>query len=143
MLVTNHVLSGALIGLAAPGPVSAFTAGVGSHLVLDAIPHWGNRPMAEILHIAVADGLTGLAVIGVTAAATPRPLLLRVLAGMAGAALLDLDKPSDLFFGRSPFPAWVDSFHARVQRESERRMPQEIVVGLGMAALVGVLLRRH
>ena len=37
MLVTNHVLSGALIGAAARTPVRAFTLGVVSHFVLDAI----------------------------------------------------------------------------------------------------------
>ena len=42
MFVTNHVLSGALIGQALKGrPVAAFVAGIGSHLVLDAMPHWG------------------------------------------------------------------------------------------------------
>ena len=39
MLLTNHVLSGALIGARARGPGQAFVAGVASHFVLDAIPH--------------------------------------------------------------------------------------------------------
>ncbi len=47
---------------------------------------------------------------------------------MWGACLPDADKPSDLFFGRSPFPAAVDRFHVAIQRESPRRMPQEVVV---------------
>ena len=42
MLLTNHVLSGALIGARARGPEQAFAAGVASHFVLDAIPHWGD-----------------------------------------------------------------------------------------------------
>ena len=37
MLVTNHVLAGALVGLAAPGPVSAFLGGVASHVALDVV----------------------------------------------------------------------------------------------------------
>ena len=49
---------------------------------------------------------------------------------MAGAAFLDLDKPSTVFFGASPFPRAVDALHEAVQRESPRRMPQEILVGL-------------
>jgi len=43
MLVTTHVLSGALIGYAVPHPVASFVVGVFSHLVLDAVPHWGVR----------------------------------------------------------------------------------------------------
>ena len=42
MLLTNHVLSGAVIGALARRPVPAFAAGVASHFVLDAIPHWGD-----------------------------------------------------------------------------------------------------
>ena len=78
----------------------------------------------------------------VTAASAPDRRA-RVLAGMAGAALLDMDKPSLLFFGRSPFPRAVDEFHQRVQRESPRRMPQEILVGLAGAVLVAALTRRR
>jgi hypothetical protein len=141
MLVTNHVLSGALIGYAAPDPVSSFVVGVVSHLALDAVPHWGvRRPIQEMMHVAVPDGLTGLATMAViTVSAAPCDRL-RVLAGMAGAAFLDLDKPSRVFFGASFFPRAVDALHEAVQRESPHRMPQEIVVGLTGAAAVAVVV---
>jgi hypothetical protein len=61
---------------------------------------------------------------------------------MAGAAFLDLDKPSTVFFGFSPFPQRVDDVHRRVQRESPRRMPQEILVGATGMLLVAALTRR-
>jgi hypothetical protein len=143
MLVSNHVLSGALLGRLAPSPLVAFCAAVVSHLVLDAVPHWGDgRPIRQALDVAVPDGLIGAATMAaVTAGTTPR-LRPRVLAGMAGAAFLDLDKPSLVFFGFSPFPRAVDAFHARVQRESPRRMPQEVLVFAAGAALVTVLTRR-
>jgi len=144
MLVTNHVLSGAVIGYVARDPVSSFLAGVLSHLVLDAVPHWGvRRPIHEMMHVAVPDGLIGASTMAVvTASAAPR-YRMRVLAGMAGAALLDLDKPSTVFFGGSPFPRAVDALHAAVQRESPHRMPQEILVGLVASALVAELGRRR
>ena len=42
MFVTNHVFSGVVVGrLLERRPVTAFVAGVGSHLVLDMVPHWG------------------------------------------------------------------------------------------------------
>jgi hypothetical protein len=42
MLVTNHVLSGAVIGAASRRrPAAAFAVGVLSHFALDAAPHWG------------------------------------------------------------------------------------------------------
>ena len=139
MLVTNHVLSGALIGAGCPGPLSAFAAGFASHFALDAVPHWGDVEWEEMVPIGVRDGLTGLAAMGLLWSRTPPAHRARVLAGMVGACLPDLDKPSLLFFGRSPFPQRFDDVHIRIQRESRGRMPQELLVG---SVLVVVALRR-
>lgn len=59
---------------------------------------------------------------------------------MVAAALPDLNKPALLFFGKSPFPEGVDRFHARIQRESQGRMPQELVVGATLATVLRVSL---
>jgi hypothetical protein len=142
VLVTNHVLSGALVGRALRSIPAAFAVGVVSHLALDAVPHWGGRPIADVMGVAVADGLTGLAAMASVTMATEPEGRAAVLAGMAGAAFLDLDKPSSVFFGFSPFPQRVDAFHGRIQRESPRRMPQELLVGLTGALLVAALTRR-
>jgi hypothetical protein len=144
VLVTNHVLSGALIGHAAPSVPVAFGAGVLSHLLLDAIPHWGEtRPLTELMHIAVPDGLVGAGAMAVATALTAPGHRPRVFAGMAGAAVLDLDKPSNVFFGFSPFPAAVDDFHQQIQRESPHRMPQELLVGAVTAVVLAALTRRR
>jgi len=144
MLVTNHVLSGAFIGHASRSIPVALTVGVLSHLVLDSVPHWGDeRPIQDVMHIAVPDGLIGLATMAVVTSATGRDRRLRVLAGMAGAAFLDLDKPSRVFFGFSPFPRAVDDVHGWVQRESPRRMPQELLVGASGMALLALLTRHR
>ena len=136
MLLTNHVLSGALIGALARRPVPAFVAGVASHFVLDAIPHWGDwGSQRRFMRVAVPDGLVGLAVMGALTAASPPGRRAAVLAGMTGAALPDADKPTTMWFGWSPFPAAVDRFHARIQDESFRRAPVELAAaGLFTAA---------
>jgi hypothetical protein len=142
MLVTNHVLSGALIGGTVRRPLPAFTLGVVSHFALDAVPHWGkfSSGPAVPLRVAVPDGLTGLAVIGAFAAIAPRDRRLSVLAGMAGAALPDIEKPSRLFFNRSPFPRAVDAFHAAIQDEAPDRAHYELaaaaVLALGALAVL-------
>lgn len=142
MLVTNHVLAGAVLGRALPSVPGAFAGGVLSHLLLDAVPHWGARPMEEIMGVAVADGLTGLGAMATVTLATEPARRLAVLAGMTGGAFLDLDKPSQVFFGFSPFPRSVDAFHARIQNESPRRMPQELLVGLTTALVIAAITLR-
>ncbi|GAB3994319.1 hypothetical protein [Nocardioides marmoraquaticus] len=142
MLITNHVLQGAAIGATARGPVTAFGLGLASHFTADRVPHWGGVPIEDVLHVAVADGLTGLGAMGWVMRRTPRGHRTRVMAGMLGACLPDADKPSTLFFGRSPFPERFDAFHVDVQRESMNRMPQEVAVAAVGALVVSRLLRR-
>jgi hypothetical protein len=142
MLVTNHVLSGALIGAAVRRPLPAAALGVVSHFALDAVPHWGKfGGRRGLLRVAVPDGLTGLAVIGAFAAVAPRERRLAVLAGMAGAALPDLDKPSLVFFGRSPFPRAWDVFHRRIQDEAPDRFHHEVAAAVVLGAGALALLR--
>lgn len=145
MLVTNHVLSGALIGASVRRPVPAFVLGVASHFVLDAVPHWGKwRDRRHFLRVAVPDGLTGLAAMAAFTAAAPRDRRAAVAAGMLGAALPDIDKPTRTWFGFSPWPAAVDHFHARIQDEAPGRFVHEATAGALFAASAALLLRsRH
>lgn len=131
MLATNHVLAGAVVGTFVVNPVAAFSLGVFSHLVMDAIPHWGPHPEADnqpwwspvYLTIARIDGIT-LLFIGAFFVFTSDPLVRgAVFAGAFGALLPDLDKPFDHFFGRlvNHRPLWgyrFASFNIWLQRES-------------------------
>jgi hypothetical protein len=114
---------------------------VASHFVLDAVPHWGKwGSRRRFLRVAVADGLVSLAVAGAFAAASPSARRPAVLAAMAGAVLPDLDKPSRLWFGRAPFPAPVNRFHSRIQREAWHRGYVEVLAAgvLAPAALTAL-----
>ena len=139
MLVTTHVLSGALIGALAPDLPTALTRGFVSHFVLDAIPHWGGEPEG-LLRVAVPDGLVGLAAIAAVGAAAVPERRLTVLAGVFGACLPDIDKPSQLFVGRSPFPSWFDWFHAVIQHERPDRWKREVCVAAGFAVVTAAVL---
>jgi hypothetical protein len=153
LLVTNHVLAGAVIGAFVKRPVPALALGVASHLAMDRIPHWGlahddrqgGDPLKspQFLRVAYRDGFAGLAAMG-AAFGLARGRRVPVLAGMVGAALLDLDKPGKHFIGASPFPRVVDRFHAHIQvgREHDHKMGQELAVAAGLAALVLALSRR-
>jgi hypothetical protein len=143
VLLTNHVLSGALIGALARRPASAFAVGVTSHFLLDAVPHWGKwGSRRRFLRVAVTDGLIGLAAMGALVALSPAERRPAVLAGMTGAALPDIDKPAKLFFGRSPFPAAVDRFHGRIQPEAAGRAHLEMLAAGALAVAALAALRR-
>jgi hypothetical protein len=137
VFVTNHVLSGVLIGQVLEGsPVSAFAAGVASHLVLDALPHWGcdqSPECQQFLTVARRDGVLGLIAMAGGALLVEGGARKATVAAMVGAVLLDLDKPMDHFLGWNPFPAAVQSFHGRIQNESPDRLPHEIAYGIALA----------
>ena len=145
MLFTSHLLAGAAIGGVLPNPVAAGVVGFGSHVAMDVVPHWGDRRPERFLAVARVDGLTALALAGTALAVAPPPRRPAVLAGMVGAGLLDLDKPTRHFFGRSVFPAAVDAWHSRIQvgREAPGRLSNELAAAAGLVAVVLVVLRRR
>jgi len=138
VFITNHALAGAAIGLVARRPVPAFVAGVASHLVMDVALHWGDDRLdwEQFLEVAKVDGTIGLAVCAAALAASPRAARVPMAAGIAGACLIDMDKPALHFFGRSVFPARVDEFHHRIQTE---RPVGWVVEALAAATLVATL----
>jgi len=147
MLVTNHVAAGAAIGvLLHRRPGLAFAAGVASHLAMDCLPHWGLPRVPEshdrFLEVAKKDGLAGLAAIAVLSGPATG-LRAGVLAGIAGATLLDVDKPARHFFDRNPVPAPIQEFHERIQREAPHRMRNEIAVAAGLMTLSAFLVARN
>ena len=141
MLFTNHLLAGAEIGRLGSSPAVAFGAGIASHVAMDVVPHWGRWSPDELVRVGRVDGLTALALAAAALASAAPARRPAVAAAMAGAGVLDLDKPFRHFFGFSPFPASVDALHARIQ-VGERRSRWWIE----LAALAGfglVAARRH
>ncbi|MET0839507.1 MAG: hypothetical protein ABWY19_12035 [Marmoricola sp.] len=143
MLITNHVVAGAVIGAFVPRPATAFGLGVASHFAMDAMPHWGHPDYSTFLKVAVADGLLGLTTMTMLTLAAKPERRAATVAGMLGACLPDADKPWDLFFGGSPFPARVDEFHKRIQNEAHERMPYEAIGGLVGAFVARALVSRR
>jgi hypothetical protein len=143
VLVTNHVLVGALLGAAIGHPAPAVVAGIASHPVLDTLPHWGHpASRAEFLTVAVVDGLCGLAVVAGTAVLAPPSRRAAAVAGALGGALPDLDKPWKEVFGGSPFPRAFDRFHMRIQNEDHGRMYVDVLTAAALAALGSALAHR-
>jgi hypothetical protein len=145
VFVTTHALSGVLMGHALNRhPAASFAAGVASHLVLDAMPHWGcdmGLPGGpeRFLRAARWDGTLGLAVMATATCCVDRRVRLATVAAMAGAVLLDLDKPMGHFFGVEPFPGAVNRLHKRVQNESPDGLRKEFGYGIALAVVDAVV----
>lgn len=140
VFVTNHVLAGALIGRRfATRPGTAFVIGFGSHLLMDMVPHWGcdvrqTGGSDRFLRAARRDGLLGLAVLAGCAWSADRAHLPATAAAIAGAVILDIDKPSQHFFNRNPVPDWLQRVHGEIQRESDRVIGVEVATGIALSA---------
>lgn len=138
MFISNHVLAGTAVGRLSRRPTTAFVAGVVSHLAMDMVLHWGDeRGWDEFVRVARVDGTIGLglsvAVLATTSGRDRWPVAL----GITGACLIDMDKPGQHFFGRSPFPAAVDRLHARIQWQ--RPVGALVEAATAAALVVGLL----
>jgi hypothetical protein len=140
VLITNHVLAGAVVGRVVGRPGAAFAVGVASHFAMDSVPHWGDDSI--FLRVAVVDGLVGLTTMAMVARLTDAEHRPAVVAGMLGACLPDADKPGELFVGRSPFPVAMDRWHKAIQREDAWRLPQEFLVAGAQALVLRLLAGR-
>jgi hypothetical protein len=146
VFITNHALAGATLGLLTRRPAVAFVTGVASHVAMDMVLHWGDERLDwdGFVDVAKVDGTVGLAVCAALLAVAPAPARPAVAAGIAGACLIDMDKPGRHFFGRSPFPPLVDRLHARIQRQRPTGRMVEAAAAAGLVALLAPLHRhRH
>jgi hypothetical protein len=141
VFVTNHVLSGAVIGqMLKRRPAAAFVVGVGSHLLLDMCPHWGcdtktPQGQEEFLKVAKRDGLLGLTAMAIAAVLAGSTTRTATISAMLGAVFLDVDKVCIHFFGVNPFPDAVDRIHRKVQNESPKGLPNELAYGAAFGAI--------
>jgi hypothetical protein len=118
VFITNHALAGAVLGRVIRRPALAFAAGMASHVAMDMVLHWGEEiDWDRFVAVARVDGSVGLGACAALLAAAPPAARPAVAAGIAGACLIDMDKPGKHFFGQSPFPAPLDRFHERIQNE--------------------------
>jgi hypothetical protein len=150
MLATNHVLAGAALGHLIGAPLPALAAGLVSHLVMDAIPHWGGNGRNPITHrtflrVAKVDGIVLLLVAGMVLYATAPTLRAAVAAGALAALAPDLDKPWEYFFGtltghRPLYGQRFVRFNTWLQRESPARWWVEVLTAAVLLAVVTTLL---
>ena len=143
MLITNHVVAGAVIGAVAPGPASAFVLGIASHVVMDALPHWGHPDYGVFIKVAVVDGLVGLATLATWRAPPPRTGEQPSWPGCSGPACpTPTSRARCSSAARPSRRGWTRCTSGSRTRPQER-MPYEALGGLVGALVVRAWLRRR
>ncbi len=125
MLTTPHAVVGAAIGALIPSPWLAVPVAVGSHFVLDSIPHWQetlapyNPTRRTYVRIIFDLMLAGL-LVGLMASWQPDRIA-AVWLGAAAANAPDLDTLTVLLpsLRRGPVQRFWD-WHCRIQRETSQ-----------------------
>jgi hypothetical protein len=143
MTGTNHVLTGALIGLTLQQPLIAIPVAAGSHFVLDALPHYGNPDHTSrgFLTLLAIDSFCILAIIVLFTAFRPENWIIAVISGLAAASPDLLWLP--YWLGEMAGKGWkksttaLDRFHKRIQwSEKPYNWPMEALWALLILTLL-------
>lgn len=144
MFASTHAVFGAVLGNLATSNTKAFTSGLASHFVLDAIPHWGGvKSHKTFLKIAVIDGIAVLGITYYLYRTTPSEEKSRTLLGLIGAVFPDLNKPSILFFKHNPFPEPIQKFHSGIQTEAPSYAAVDAIFFLASGIALYYILRQN
>lgn len=153
MTATNHAAAGMLIATAVHNPLLALPLAVGSHFVLDALPHYARddtKGMDRLAYFVLAFDM--FAVLGLLLgllAAHPVYWVHILLGGVAAVSVdmfwiyrfLTIEK-----FGRVPPPKphhWFHRMHNAVQKhESTRGVYVELIIGICLLSLCVIQFTR-
>jgi len=126
------------------GSLAAFCVGVGSHLVMDIVPHWGRVDERAFLKVARLDGILLLSFSAVFLFLALQEIsfgrAVTTAMAMFGALLFDLDKPVLHFFRRELWPSPLASFLSRIQTERPWLWPVDVTAGITSAATAFMFL---
>jgi hypothetical protein len=117
MLFLNHTLTGGLLGLTIDEPLVLVPAALGSHFVMDALPHFG-YPELALKHqrwvvAGVIDGALSLLAVITLCGVAPRRTG-HILLGVGMAVLPDLYYVPEVLLGWRPNHLW-GRFHNWIQ----------------------------
>ena len=133
MILTPHILTGALIGAQTTNPIAAFVFGLVSHYLIDKIPHWdydikkieeksgGGKVITQWLKIGF-DFALPLLIMGFLA---PDEQILKLsLLGAAGGIL-----PDFLVYLSWQFPVKILTAHAKFHDKNHSKIKLGLLAG--------------
>lgn len=112
MTASNHTVTGALIGASISHPLLAIPIALGSHIVLDALPHFGGNISHTSRNFKVylaLDAALAASVLFLIMAAQPTNWLLMISCGVVAAS-------PDLLW----IPFWIDELQGKARRHANR-----------------------
>jgi hypothetical protein len=133
MLLTNHTLTGALIGLTVPNPIVTAPFAFASHFVLDSLPHTGfahlslKKGLGRIL--GLIDSAMALTLYLIIIGAMPQ-YFWAITLGVFFATLPDLFYVPEILWNKRYDPAQMRHFHHIIQWAES---PQAFVVDVAWA----------
>jgi hypothetical protein len=139
MIFLNHALTGALLALKIEQPLVLVPMALGSHLVLDALPHYG-YPELDLDHrrwvvTGIIDGVLTVGAVMVIYLAWPQRIG-HILIGVLAAVLPDLVYIPQVLVGWQP-NTWWHRLHGRVQWAE---FPRGLMVDVAWAGAMVYLL---
>jgi hypothetical protein len=139
MFLTNHVLTGMLIGLNIDEVPLVAPAALASHFALDILPHWGGEkfPFKSPIWFAfaVTDAVLAMTAVAVAIYVWPHKIW-NILVGTFFAALPDLFFLPEIFFGVK-FKGGFFKFHSWIQWS--QTAPGIIVEAIWAAGMITLL----
>lgn len=149
MTITNHILTGAIIGLVVSNPVAAIVLAFASHFVLDALPHFGyagRKGYAEALRHKLSYGVAIA-----TAITTAAILVFLALHGEWFAIFTGLIAASPDAVGvynwlgyekhNKPQPTWLKLTHVKFHRAIQRcERPWGVIVEIAVFVALCLML---
>lgn len=110
MLLTNHTLTGILLGLTIDNPAELALAGVASHLVQDALPHFGNGehmdPGVPLFFVIGSIDFAGATLVTIAACLAWPQRTLNIIIGVVSAGAPDFIWIPEAFLGRR----WMERY---------------------------------
>ncbi len=114
MLLTNHALTGILLGLTIDNPVELAAAGVASHLVQDALPHFGNGadmdPGTPLFMAIGSIDFAGATIVTIAACIAWPQRTANIVIGAVSAGAPDFIWIPEAFFSRRTMERYVPGY---------------------------------
>ncbi len=112
MTATNHTITGVIVATVIANPLLALPVALASHLVLDAMPHFGSKELShtdkKFFYIVGVDAFVAATLLLLTAGFQPTNWLLMVACGVTSAS-------PDLLW----LPYWVAELRGRPKKPSQ------------------------